>query len=378
MKYREARIIRDMITKLHIGLVLAALAVSMGQAVPPATAPATGAAGELKRVAESDFGKLADGTAIKCFTLANAKGMKARVVTLGAVIAGIQAPDKAGKLTNVVACADSAAAMQSFNLRAQTIGRVANRIGNGGKFTLEGKEYTVPGGGRGPVLHSGNANFGTKVWEGQALPAKEHEGAAQMTYVSPDGDGGFPGKLTLKVTFTLNDDNEFKLEYEATSDKTTVINVTNHAYFNLSGAQGWGNTAQGQIAEEELWVDADQILATQNLLPTGPMTEVKGTAYDFNKAAAIGARNTTYDTPYVLKNGGKVATVARLRDAASGREMEVRTDQPGLQVYTGQRTAIALETQHHPDSPNHPEFPTTTLKAGETFRTTTVYAFAGK
>jgi aldose 1-epimerase len=366
-------------TKILIGMVLAAAVLSMGQAAAP-TAPATAptAVRGAERVWESDFGALPDGTKIKAFTLTNAKGMMARVITYGGVIAGIQAPDKEGKLINVVACPDTAAATPRFGQLAYTVGRYANRIGNGGKFTLEGKEITLAGAGRGPVLHSGNSNFGTKVWEGKALAAKEHEGSALMTYVSKDGDGGFPGTLTLKLTFSLNDDNEFKLEYEATTDKTTVINVTNHAYFNLAGAQGFGNTTQGAIADEELWVDADKILAAQAQVPTGQMTDVAGTAFDFNKATVIGSRNQMYDHSYVLKNGGKVATVARLRDPKSGREMEVKTDQPGLQVYTGGRTAIALETQHHPDSPNHPEFPTTTLKAGETFKTTTVYAFSAK
>jgi aldose 1-epimerase len=362
-------------TKLLIGVVLAAVAFSAGCATFAQT-PAAGG-GELKRVEESDFGS-ANGAAIKAFTLTNAKGLKARVITYGAVIAGIQAPDKDGKLINVVACPDNAAATPRFQQLGYTVGRYANRIGNGGKFKLEGQDIALPSRGGQPVLHSGQANFGTKVWEGKALPAKEHEGSAEMTYVSKDGDGGFPGTLTLKLTFSLNDDNEFKLAYEATTDKTTVVNVTNHAYFNLAGAQGFGNTTQGAIADEELWVDADKILAMANQVPTGQMTDVAGTPFDFNKATVIGSRNTMYDTPYVLKNGGKMATVARLRDPKSGREMEVRTDQPGLQVYTGGRTAIALETQHHPDSPNHPEFPTTVLKAGETFKTTTVYAFSAK
>jgi aldose 1-epimerase len=409
-------------TKLNIGLILASMALCMGQATPPA-APTAAPAGTFKRIEESDFGKLPDGTAIKAFTLTNAKGMKARVITYGAVIAGIQAPDKDGKLVNVVATPDDAAATPRFGQLAYTVGRYANRIGNGGKFTLDGTEITLPSAGRGfggpggpggmrggpggargpatgpggpggpggarggmggggggqPVLHSGAANFGTKVWEGKALEPKATEASAQLTYFSKDGDGGFPGNLTLKLTYTLNDNNEFTLAYEATTDKTTVINVTNHAYFNLAGAAGFGFTGtQGPIADEELWVDSDKILATQNLVPTGQFTDVVGTPFDFNKPTVIGSRNTTYDTPFVLKTNGKLATVARLRDPKSGREMEVRTDQPGLQVYTGGRTAIALESQHHPDSPNHPEFPTTTLKPGDTFKTTTIYAFSAK
>jgi aldose 1-epimerase len=355
-------------------MVLATVTLCMGRAAV-AAAPA---AEELKRVEESDFGQLPSGAAIKAFTLTNARGMKVRVITYGAIIAGIQVPDKEGRLVNVVATADNAAAMQRFAMKGFTVGRYANRIGNNGRFMLEGTLITLAGAGRGPVLHSGSANFGEKVWEGKTLPAQERAGSVQMTCVSPDGDGGFPGKLTLTLTFTLTDDNEFKLQYEATTDKTTVLNVTNHAYFNLAGAQGWGNNTQGPIADHELWVDADRILAMQNQVPTGQMTAVAGTPFDFNKPTLIGSRNTTYDHAYVLKNEGKLATVARLRDPAGGREMEVKTDQPGLQVYTGRVTAIALETQHHPDSPNHPEFPTTVLKPGETFKTTTVYVFSAK
>ena len=362
-------------TKLLLGVAISAVAMGLGFSAF-AQAPT-----DFKRVEESDFGKLSDGTAIKAFTFTNAKGMKARVITYGAIIAGIQAPDKDGKLVNVVATADDAASMQRYGMKAYTVGRFANRIA-GGKFPLEGAEITLPAAGRGgAVLHSGNANFGEKVWEGVALPPTAHEGAALMTYVSKDGDGGFPGTLTLKLTFSLNDDNEFKLAYEATTDKTTVINVTNHAYFNLSGAQGWGGTAMAQVTDHELWLDADQYLELANQVPTGKVLDVKETGFDFNKTTVIGSRAAqvrSYDHAFVLKNNGKMALVARLRDPKTGREMEVKTDQPGIQVFTGQRTAIALETQHHPDSPNHPNFPTTTLKPGEAFKTTTIYSFSAK
>ena len=277
-------------------------------------------------------------------------------------------------------------------MQAQTIGRVANRIA-GGKFTVDGKEYTV---GTGNVLHSGNTNFGTHVWDAKALEPTAHEGAVQLTMVSKDGDGGFPGNLTLKVTYSLNDDNEFKLAYEATTDKATPVNVTNHAYFNLAGAPGWGNAAPARggpaaaggpppAADLELWVDADKYLvADAGLIPTGEMKAVAGTALDFTKPTVIGSRMAqlaparSYDHAFVLNSGGKMATVARLRDPKSGRVMEVKTDQPGLQVYTGQAAGVALETQHHPDSLHHENFPPIIVKPGETFKTTTIYAFSAK
>jgi aldose 1-epimerase len=270
-------------------------------------------------------------------------------------------------------------------MQAQTIGRVANRIG-GAKFTLDGQEYTTQANNGVNTLHSGDASFGNRLWEGKALTPREHEGSAQLTFVSKDGDGGFPGTLTLKVTYTLTDDNEFRLDYEAITDKTTIINVTNHAYFNLSGAPGWGNATADPIADHEVWIDADKYLLTgAGLLPTGQFAPVAGTALDFTKPTAIGVRAAqlaparNFDHGYLLNSGGgKMALVARLRDPKSGREMEVRTDQPGLQLYTGQRTGVALETQHHPDSIHHDNFPNTILKPGDTFMTTTIYAFSAK
>ena len=369
-----------MITKLHIGWVSLALAMCIGQTAP-AAAPAPGAAapaGTLKRVEESVFGKMADGTEIKLYTFANAKGMQARVMTLGAIIVGIKVPDKDGNMGNVVHCGEGWTQAQRFGMSAQTVGPVVNRIA-GGKFTLEGKEYTLQPNNGGNTLHSGNANFGSKVWQGKALPPTDHAGSAQLTYTSKDGDGGFPGSMTAKVTFTVNDDNEFRIDYEATTDKTTIVNLTNHAYFNLNGATGWGNTTASPIATEELWLDSDQVLANgTGLIPTGAMSPVAGTALDFNKPTALGARQASYDHAYVLKNAGKLALIGRLRDPKSGREMEIRTDQPSVQVYTGQPTAVALETQHYPDAIHHDNFPTTVLKPGETFKSTTIYAFSAK
>ncbi|HEY4328941.1 MAG TPA: galactose-1-epimerase, partial [Phycisphaerae bacterium] len=230
--------------KMHIGLALLAAVVCMGQTMPAAPSTGTpsgpGTSGIVpifRRVVETDFGTMPDGTPVKLYTLSNAKGMQARICSYGGTIAGIKAADKEGKFTNVLACADALPQTIGFSMQAQTIGRVANRIA-GGKFTLDGKEYTTEVNNGPNTLHSGKANFGTRVWEGKALAPTEHEGAVQLTMVSKDGDGGFPGTLTLKVTYSLNDDNEFKLAYEATTDKATPVNVTNHGYYNLAGAPG--------------------------------------------------------------------------------------------------------------------------------------------
>lgn len=363
-----------------IGLAFMA-AACMGQGT---AAPATV---ELKRVQEAEFGTMADGSAVKIYTLTNSKGMSARILTYGGTIAGIKAPDKAGTLTNVVATADTWQQSQRFNMQAQTIGRVANRIA-GAKFTLDGKEYMTQANNGVHTLHSGAANFGTRNWEGKIVDGAANEGAVQLTLVSKDGDGGFPGTLTLKVTYSLNDNNEFTLAYEASTDKSTPVNVTNHAYFNLAGAPGWGNAAGAAVpaaADQELWIDAEKYLITDaGLIPTGELAVVAGAPLDFTKPAVIGSRSGTpamriYDHAFVLNSGGgKMATVARLRDPRSGREMEVRTDQPGLQVYSGNRAGVALETQHHPDSMHHEKFPSIILKPGEAMRTRTTYAFSAK
>ena len=364
-------------------LLVAAATACFAQATQP-SAPAAAAAPGKPAVEETAWGNMPDNTPVKAFTLSNSKGMKARVCTFGATICGILAPDKDGKFVNVVNTADGFPAVQRYGMQGYTVGRVANRIA-GAKFTLEGKDY-VSGGGQN--LHSGASNFGTKNWEGKALPATDHEAAALLTYVSKDGDGGFPGTLTLKLTFSLNDDGEFKLAYEATSDKTTLFNVTNHTYFNLAGAQGFGNTQVGATATQELWLDADKYAQAGNdLIPTGTLLPVKETGLDFTKSTAIGARTAqirSYDHAFALNNWKDnkpptgVPTVGRLRDPASGREMEIKTDQPSLQLYTGQRSGIALETQHFPDSIHHDNFPTIVLKAGDTFKTTTIYAFSAK
>jgi aldose 1-epimerase len=348
---------------------------------PAAALPATPVpdGDKTRRTDRIDFGQTRDGGTNQLFILRNHKGAALKVMAYGATIQEISMPDRSGKMANVV-LGSGGAFNQNFGQLAYTVGRVANRIADG-KFTLEGKEYVLDASGR-AVLHSGASNYGTRLWEGRLLPEKKHEVSARFTMASKDGDGGFPGNLVLSVTFTLTDDNEVRLDYEGTTDRTTLLAPTNHAYFNLGG-----NVMDYQLqAVADHYTPGGQGRAA-SLIPTGEIAPVAGTPFDFTKPTRIGSRNDgVYDFNLVLDGwkpgkgpgGGRrgVKLAARVTDPASGRVMEVRTDQPGLQVFTGARTAIALETQHFPDSIHHDNFPGTVLRPGETFHSTTVYAFS--
>jgi aldose 1-epimerase len=351
-------------------------AASLGQTQPSAAGGG--------RVESSDFGTMPDGAVVKKFTLHNSKGMTLKVISLGASITGLDMPDRTGAVASVIMGTDNFNQYrQNYQYQAAVVGRVGNRIANA-KFTLDGKEYQLDANNGPHTLHGGRTGTGRKVWTGEPVDAGPHAAAVRFTYTSPDGEGGFPGTLTAKVTYSLTDDNELHLDYEATADKATPVNLTNHAYFNLAGG--------GSCVDHELWIDADRYTATDAaLIPTGQLAPVKGTPLDFTTPKKIGAdmaalaaftpRMNTYDFNFVLNAGGKgMATVARVSDPKSGRTMEVRTDQPGLQLYTGnaQHPAFCLESQHFPDSIHHPEFPNTVLRPGETYKTSTVYAFSIK
>jgi aldose 1-epimerase len=217
------------------------------------------------------------------------------------------------------------------------------------------------------------------VWQGQALPVAEHEASVRFTYWSKDGEEGYPGNLTASVTYTLTDNNELRLDYAATTDKPTLINLSNHAYFNLAGG--------GDVLGHELWLNADRYtVADAQLIPTGEIAPVKDTPLDFTTPALIGARmkevaqpKSIYDHNFVINGGGtSLVLAARVSDPQSGRVMEVRTTQPGLQLFTGRSGRFCLETQHFPDSIHHPNFPSTILRPGEKFESTTIYAFSTK
>lgn len=328
-----------------------------------------------------EFGKMPDDTPIKQFSLQNAKGARAGIITYGAIITYLVVPDRNGDMTNVVLGApDLKSYLKGFGGAAAVMGRYANRIAKA-RFTLDGVEYKLAANNGNNHLHGGPRNFSKVVWTGQACdPAYQRNPFVELTYISKDGEEGYPGNLRVKVTYTLTENNELRIDYEATTDKATPVNLTNHAYFNLAGG--------GSVLDHELWLAADRYtVADAELIPTGELAPVKGTPLDFTAPTRIGARINRlqpkpggYDHNFVLnRDGAQPVLAARLTDPKSGRVMEVRTTEPGVQLYSAnhlKHTAVCLETQHYPDSPNRPEFPTTILRPGKTFRTTTVFAFS--
>jgi aldose 1-epimerase len=333
-------------------------------------------------VGESDCGQTPDGQSAKVFTLRNSKGLSAKILNYGAIIAEINVPDKNGAITNVLLHPNTCEEyLKGFPAAAAVIGRVANRIANA-SFSLDGKEYKLAANSGRNHIHGGRKGFASVLWTKDELSAKDHEAVLRLSYLSKDGEEGYPGNLKVTVTYTLNDQNEFRIDYEASTDKATPVNLTNHAYFNLSGA--------GDILDHELWLASDRYtLADDDLIPTGEIATVKGTPLDFTKPARIGARIEElkpkingYDHNFIIDRGGKSLVVAaRVSDPKSGRSMEVRTTQPGIQIYTGNHVnhrGVCFETQHYPDSVHRPEFPSIILRPGQDFKSTTVFAFSAK
>lgn len=344
-------------------------------------------------VKKQSFGKLPDGAAVDLYTLSNGKGMEARIMTYGATVVSLTAPDKAGKYADVVFGMDNLEGyLKGVPYFGAAIGRYGNRIGHA-QFTLEGKTHHTPKNDGDNTLHGGVKGFDKHVWT-----AREAGDSVEFTYVSKDGEEGFPGTLTSKVVYTVTANNELRIEYTATTDKPTVLNLTNHSYFNLAG-QG-----EGDILQHQVTIHADRFTPVdQGLIPTGELKAVKGTPFDFTTAHAIGARigqndpqlqfGKGYDHNWVL-NGSGMKTAAEVYEPKTGRVMQVLTDQPALQFYTGNfldgtihgkggkvyghRGAFCMETQHYPDSPNKPSFPTTELKPGQTYHTVTVYRFSAR
>ena len=347
----------------------------------------------LVRIEEREFGRTPDGEVVKLFTLRNAKGMTAKVMSRGATVTELTAPGRDGKFANVVMGADTLQAyLNGFNAGASVKGRVANRIANA-RFTLDGAVYPVTANRGVHHIHGGKKGFDAVVWQGEALPAGAHASSVRFRYRSRDGEEGYPGNLDVTVIYTLTDDNAFKLEYQASTDKATPVNLTNHAYFNLAGT--------GDVYRHVLWVAADQYtVADELMIPTGEIAPVKGTPMDFTVPTEIGARIDKlipvpggYDHNFVLRNVGKPFALAGWAyEPTGGRVMRVYTSEPGMQVYTGKRyfkngqpvanaaelrhNTVCFETQHYPDSVNHPNFPSTILRPGETFKSTTVYQFS--
>jgi aldose 1-epimerase len=348
----------------------------------------------MNSVEAKPFGKTKDGTPVTVYTLISARALKVRLIDYGATLISVETPDKNGKLANITLGFPTLEGyLQRHPYFGSTVGRYGNRIA-GGKFKLDGKEYSLATNNGPNHLHGGLKAFDAVMWK--AEPVKEPSAVGvKFTYTSKDGEEGYPGKLDVTVTYTLTNNNELKIDYEAKTDKATVVNLTNHAYWNLAGA------GSGDILKHELTINADKYLPIDDTsIPTGKPADVKGTPFDFTTPHAIGERigelkkephkTKGYDHCYVLRGQeGKLALAARAKDPASGRIMEIFTTEPGVQLYCGnfldgsaggggykQHDAFCLETQHYPDSPNQPQFPSTVLRPGETYKSTTVHKFS--
>jgi aldose 1-epimerase len=346
------------------------------------------------------YGTTADGKDVDEYTLTNANGMEVKIITYGGTITSIRVPDRNGEMANVTLGFDNLADYETRSPYFGNItGRYANRIANA-TFTLDDTEYTLAANNGPNSLHGGEEGFDNKVWEAEVIEGDGEVGVS-LHYLSPDGEEGYPGNLDVTVVYTLTDDNEIRMDYTATTDAPTVVNLTNHAYFNLAGE------GTGSIYDHVLMIDADRYTPVdETLIPTGELAEVEGTPFDFRLPKVIGPGQRSsheqivlgrgYDHNFVLNRedpeDGVMMLAARVYEPESGRVLEVWTTEPGIQFYAGnfldgtligpsghlyrQSDGFALETQHYPDSPNQPDFPSTVLRPGETYQTTTIYKFA--
>jgi aldose 1-epimerase len=372
--------VRDVLKRIAVGAVVFAAVSIIAEA--------------KTKVTSQPFGKLPDGTPVEIYTLSDG-AFEARIATYGGVVVSLMAPDRNGKTADVVLGFDDLDGyVANFNGSADAyfgalIGRYANRVAHG-SFTLDGHKYSLPLNNGPNTLHGGPHGFNNVVWK-----AKSITDGVELTYLSKDGEAGYPGNLTATVRYTLVK-GDLRIEYSATTDKNTVVNLTNHSYFNLAG--------QGDILNHQLALHASRFTPVDaGLIPTGELKSVDSTPFDFRKPTAVGSRINTddpqlhlghgYDHNWVLDSGGgKLVEAAELYDPASGRVLKVLTDQPGIQFYSGNfldssiigkggkpdvlHAALCLETQHFPDSPNHQDFPSTELKPGQHYRTVTVYSFS--
>ena len=353
-------------------------------------------AGGAQMIEKKPFGKTAAGQEIDLYTLRNGK-VEVSIATWGATVTSIRVPDRGGALADVVLGFDTLAPyLATHPFFGVVVGRYANRIGQG-RFTLDHKEYRLTINNGKNQLHGGPEGFYRKVWKAEEVDAKDGP-AVKLTYVSPDGEEGYPGTMTASVTYTLTGDGALRMDYAAATDKPTVVNLTNHAYFNLAG-QG-----EGEILAHELMVHAGRYTPVdETSIPTGELRSVASTPFDFRKPMALGARigaddaqlviGKGYDHNFVLDGGvtRKPRLVASMHDPKSGRVLEILTTEPGLQLYSGNfldgtlkgkngkvyghRQGFCLETQHYPDSPNHPSFPPVVLRPGKHYQSTTLYRF---
>jgi aldose 1-epimerase len=361
-----------------------------GAATVPAAADSTQTAAPVA----TSFGNTQDGTEVQLYALSNAHGLKATITNYGGTVTSLLVPDKAGTPGDIVLGFDNVSGYQSPEFLKSgpyfgaLIGRYGNRI-KGGKFTLDGKPYTLARNNGENHLHGGLKGFDKVIW--QAQPGTSAAGQTlTLTYLSKDGEEGYPGNLTVTAVYTLTNTDELRIDYSASTDKATPVNLTNHSYFNLSLGQSQ------DVLKHQVRLAADRYTVVDaGLIPTGELRAVKGTPFDFTTAHAIGERIAQvpggYDHNWALNSAGGLQVAATVYDPASGRTMEVKTTEPGLQFYTGnfldgtlkgkggtvygKHAGFCLETQHFPDSPNQPKFPTTILQPGQTLHSTTTYTF---
>ncbi|QGR64412.1 galactose-1-epimerase [Burkholderia multivorans] len=349
-------------------------------------------------IRRSDYGVTRTGRAVSQYTLSNAHGVTLKVITYGGIVTALEVPDRTGKVADIVLGFDSLADYEAHNGNIHfgaLIGRYANRIAHG-RFSLDGNTWQLPLNDGPNTLHGGPDSFDAKVWTVTAARSDGQRASVTLRYASPDGENGFPGTLTTDVTYTLTNDDVIRIDYRATTDKDTVVNLTNHSYFNLAGHDS------GSVERQLIEIDASRFTPTDaTSIPTGELANVAGTPMDLRAPTPIGARLRSaypqlamahgYDHNWVLDHGGEAAPgfAARAYDPASGRFLALYTTQPGLQFYTSnglngsvvgkggtvyrQTDAFALEAEHFPDSPNHPSFPTTVLKPGQTLHEVTLW-----
>jgi len=358
--------------------------------------PNTGSAAS-GQISKKPWGKLPDGTAVDLYTLRNRHGMEVKISNYGGIVVSISVPDRKGEFADVALGYDDLEGyLKETPYFGALVGRYGNRIANA-KFTLNGREYKLAANNGPNSLHGGLKGFDKVVWQGKSLATPEGP-ALELSYVSKDGEEGFPGNLSVTTVYALTDDNGLKIEYTATTDKDTVINLTHHSYFNLAG--------KGDVLNHEVMIHANKFTPTdKNLIPIGELSSVNGTPFDFRKSTPIGARINQddeqlklaggYDQNWVIdKPPGKLGLMARVYEPTSGRVLEVLSSEPGMQFYTGNhlngkitgkggwvytaRSGFCMEPQHYPDSPNHPEFPSVVLKPGQEYHNTIIYRFSVK
>ncbi len=351
------------------------------------------------RLTSIPFGRAPDGQGVELITIRNSRKTEIRFMTYGGIVLSIKTADRNGARDDIALGYDTAEAYAANSTYfGCLVGRYCNRIAKA-TFSLDGNTYTLPANNGANSLHGGTKGFDQYVWKAEPFQTGAGVGAV-LTMTSPDGDQGYPGEVNAKVTYTLTEANEFRVSYEATTTKATVINLTQHTYFNLAG------TKSNDILGHQLMINADRYTPVDDtLIPTGELAKVEGTPFDFRNEAVIGARigqqneqltrAKGYDHNWVLnRSGAGLETAARVAEPLTGRTLEITTTEPGIQFYSGNfldgtikgkggkvyvhRGGFCLETQHYPDSPNQPAFPTTTLKPGETYRSETVFKFGAK